>query len=249
VIELKTNFLSRTSTKEQVEKDFDWILVYDSDLREAIFNVCYDPDSIERSVASEKEETEMKKLAIIKKTSDKSSIHLHQDYTELAVICVIKEIVKEHKNSEFQQHEYFIYYLIVTGVQSLMIFCVVFDVLRNPNYHYYVVSNVLVFLRKICSYLHASLDYVPRYIQSVDVAKVCGEPSGAVHQALYCLLCDFAELVYRVVINLCKLMHDHVQVVYRVSHCACCGPPRDQPSASSVQRSPFQRQIDRKYLL
>jgi len=210
VIELKTNFLSRTSTKEQVEKDFDWILVYDSDLREAIFNICYEPDSIERAVASEKEETDMKKLAIIKKTSDKSSIHLHQDYTELAVICFIKEIVKEHKISEFQQHEYFIYYLIVTGVQSLMIFCVVFDVLRNPNYHYYVVSNVLVFCVKFVVTCTLHLIMYPGIFRALTLQKyVVNHPElfTRPYIAFYVTLQNLFIELLSIFANLCMIMY------------------------------------------
>jgi hypothetical protein len=62
---------------------------------------------------------------LISRVTDKTSIHLHQDYTEWAVICFKEDIAKEFKITELQQQEYFIYYLIISGlagVQSLMIF-------------------------------------------------------------------------------------------------------------------------------
>lgn len=42
VIELRENYLSKTMSKEEVLKEFDWILVQDDDLRKAIFDICHD---------------------------------------------------------------------------------------------------------------------------------------------------------------------------------------------------------------
>ena len=65
---------------------------------------------------------------LISEIEDKSSFHLYKkDFTELAIFCFMKDVVKENRISTYQQNQYLVYFLLISLIQVGMLGSGLFD--------------------------------------------------------------------------------------------------------------------------
>jgi hypothetical protein len=68
------------------------------------------------------------KEKLISEIEDKSSFHLYKkDFTELAIFCFMKDVVKQNRISTYQQNQYLVYFLLISLIQVGMLGSGLFD--------------------------------------------------------------------------------------------------------------------------